>query len=121
MKSLKTILIEAITTRTQNLEDIEAICHLNNFKFGTAERVLRLLMADKVVKGIRTSKGAIIQYALVVEDLNEALRALIKATPVSFENRDKLAELGGALTSNNKYFVESVIKKYGILNEPMAN
>ena len=44
--------------------------------------------------------------------LNQKLRSLLKETPVYFENRDKLRELGQALT-NNDFIKRTTIKKYG--------
>ena len=47
----------------------------------------------------------------VPENLNEKLRNLIRNTKVSYENKEKLAELGNALVESD-YKKEEVIKKY---------
>ena len=44
-------------------------------------------------------------------DLNQDLRNLIRNTKVSYENKEKLAELGNALIESD-YKKEEVIKKY---------
>ena len=50
---------------------------------------------------------------IVEENLNEVIRGIIKETPLSFDSREKIAELGRALTGDN-FKKRSVIEKYPV-------
>ena len=74
----------------------------------------RGLRSYKSIKAVKPN-GVIIAYEPlnnpVEPNLNEVIRKIIKETPLSFDNREKLAELGKALTGDN-WFKKSVIEKY---------
>jgi hypothetical protein len=71
--SLKTILFETLkSSGTLNLNDIEAICHLNNKKISNGERRLRELMAKDLVEPVMKN-GAIIAYKYKSELLPSTL------------------------------------------------
>lgn len=138
MQTLKTILYETIKnagTQTQN--DIEAICHFNNYKISNAERRLRELMASGSIKPIKNDKGAIIGYKhiqsdmvkipiigtvdsrtrkinytekaqKIVDPLDNQLRALIGG-----KTWEQAQEIQRAIKSDQEWLKKATIRKYG--------
>ena len=63
--SLKQLLYQEIKSRgSLTLNEVEKICHDNQYKTSNAERRCRELMATGSISPIKNSKGAIIGYAI---------------------------------------------------------
>lgn len=132
--SLKTILYQAIkNARSLMLNDIEAICHLNNAKISAGERRLRELMESKMIGSIRNDKGAIIGYKWIAEanqslqyktpkevitdGLDDELRLLLRNIPSKdlYARQSDVAELNRAIKSNNEYLKKCTIEKFKLI------
>lgn len=63
--SLKQLLYQEIKSRgSLTLNEVEKICHDNQYKTSNAERRLRELMANGSISPIKSNRGAIIGYSI---------------------------------------------------------